>query len=195
MKNQVLKFIVIPFVFLLSLSNMVIANDSREKDNSGDLGLATIWIMNEITQGGYLKPSMNLTVFDSDPKSMWEIEGGWRFTNWFKLGFSLESSISEVDRINNRPVLIGFVTGASGRHPTLGYFTVDLNFGAFEIGDFDNTPYFIEPGFHIKRRLYKRLYWTSGITYRYVEDESLALFGSNSFNSISLKLGLTGNRY
>jgi len=178
-----------------TFGGMSVAAELPENNSGHDAGLAAVWIMSEITKGGYLKPSMNLSVFDSDPHLLWEIEGGWRFTNWFKLGFSLERTVAEVDRINNPATIIGFVVGTSGKNPMIGDFTLDLNFGSFETGDTDNTQYFIEPGFHVKQRLYKKVYWTAGITYRYVEDESFALFGNDSFNSVSLKLGLTNNKY
>ena len=177
------------------MSQLVLATESRENESQSDIALASIWIMNEISRGGYIKPSMNLTVLDSDPAMMWEVEGGWRFTHWFKTGFSLERSFSDVDRIKNPATIIGFVVGASGRTPFLGKLTIDLNFGSFEADALDNVQYFIEPGLHIKRRLYKQVYWTSGITYRYVEDETLELLGHNSFNSLSFKLGLTSSKY
>jgi len=184
----------VSFVLMFSLSHNSSANESIEKESTNDIGLASIWLMSEITQGGYLKPSTGLSVFDGDPNMMWEIEGGWRFTNWFKLGFSLESSISDIDRINDPAILIGFVAGVSGRNPSIGNFSLDLNFGQFEMEN-SNNKYFVEPGFHVKKRLYKKIYWTSGITYRYVENETLTPFGKNSLNSFSLKLGLTGSKY
>jgi len=194
-RNNVLKKGLFIVVMLLVLMKLVGANESIEKDSTDDIALASTWIMSEITQGGYLKPSMNVTVFDSDPYLMWELEGGWRFTNWFKLGFSLERTFVDVERFDNPVTIIGFVVGTSGKNSMIGDFTIDLNIGSFENGDSEFAQYFIEPGFHVKRRLYKKVYWTTGLTYRYVENESLALFGNDSFNSISFKLGITNNKY
>lgn len=191
------KFLLVFYIFLLSFSKLSTASEPIEKDSTdaGDVAMASVWIISEIAQGGYLKPAINLTNLNNDVNLMWEFEAGWRFTNWFKFGASLKRTMTEVDSINNYVTSFGFVAGASGRNSMLGNFTIDLNIGSFEKGDTEFSQYFIEPGIHIKQRLYKQLYWTSGITYRYVEDESFAFFGNDSFNSISLKLGLTNKKY
>jgi len=176
-------------------ANIALAVEPIEGESNKDLGIAAVWIMSEVTQGGYLKPALNLTVFDSDPSFMWEFEGGWRFTNWFKLGASLKRTFTKVDRVNSHITTFGFVAGASGRNPSLGDFTLDLNVGSFDTGDIDKANYYVEPGFHVKQHLFKRMYWTLGVTYRYVEDESVALLGKNSFNSLSLKLALVNFKY
>jgi len=195
--EKVSKFLVIFFIFIISFSKVSTASESIEKESTeaGDVAMASVWLVSEITQGGYIKPSTSLSVLDSNPHLLWELEGGWRFTNWFKLGFSLERTITAVDRINNPVTIIGFVIGTSGRNRLIGDFTLDLNFGSFETGNSDNSPLFIEPGFHIKQRLYKKIYWIAGISYRYVENESFAVLGHNSFNSLSIKLGLVNNKY
>ncbi len=189
------KFTSIVFFFLVILAEVSVAVEPTEKSTGEDAGLAAVWIMTEITQGGYLKPAMNFTVFDSDASLMGEIEAGWRFTNWFKFGANLKRTFTEVNSLNDHVTSFGLIAGVSARNPILGNFTIDLSVGSLDIGSGENTQYYIEPGLHIKRRLYRKIHWTSGITYRFVEDESVAIFGSNSLNSLSLKLGLVGSKY
>ena len=193
--KRVAAFFLLILAFQLLQAKHVFAVEVVEDESNKDLGLAAVWIMNEVTEGGYFKPAFSLSMFDSDPNLMWEIEGGWRFTNWFKFGATLKRTFTKVSTVDSHVTTFGFVAGASGRSPALGNFTVDLNIGSFDTGDLDQANYFIEPGLHIKRHLFKRLYWSAGISYRYVEDQSFSVLGNNSFNSLSVKLGLVGRRY
>jgi len=182
-------------LLIYTLGSVSVAEELPENNTGHDAGLAAVWIVSEISQGGYLKPAMNFTMLDNDAHLMWEFEGGWRFTNWFKFGASLKRTIAEVDTTKSHVTMVGFVAGASGRNLMLGDFTLDLSVGSFDTGDLDEAVYYIEPGLHIRRHLHKKFYWTSGITYRYVEDQSVSLLGNNSFNSVSFKVGLVNSKY
>ena len=198
MKNKSLihrNYSIFLFFFLIIQTGILLAIEEPERKSGEDAGLATVWMITQVSQGGYLRPALNFTAFDSKANLMWEIEAGWRFTNWFKFGAGLKRTFIELDSVQNHVTTFGLVAGASGKNPLLGYFTFDLSVGSLDTGDLDNAQYYIEPGFHIRRHLYKRVFWTVGLTYRYVDNESVSILGKNSLNSLSVKLTIVNSKY
>lgn len=185
-------------IVILLIPVITLANQNAEPESNHDLGLASIWAMGKLTQGGYIKTDAGLINYHSDINGTLAIHGGWRFTNHIKFGFALGGTLSAIKQIGASLITIGPTFGYSGLNKSIGRYSVDLSMGAAYADDTDSGVFF-EPGFYLIHRVngvsQRRLMWSSGISYRAYKNSAINSPIDQDLNSINLKLGLVFGTY
>lgn len=175
------------------------AADIEEDTQKRDVALASVWGVSQLSQGGYGKPGLYTSAAQQEWNVYGELEGGWRFSRHFTLGMNLRASLRENSKIESQLVLIGFVFGWHEALRSGQRIITDVKLGNVDVPASNESHLFLEPGIQWLFRKgnigIKKLVWSVGISYRYVEEENVTLMGKNGLSSIGLNLGLVFGNY
>lgn len=182
------------FCFCCLLSGKLFANEEWEKTGAEDLGLATVWGIGQVTQGGYLLPGIEAAMIDKDINFLLNLEGGWRFTSFLKLGFYLGGTINKISTQSSRGTYVGPVIAFDGDRIKLPTVNFKLTCGALYLNDTDHNSVFCAPAIEtISRKSIlsgKPILWASHLTVRITDQTE-----SSSLNSLSMGVGIALGAY
>jgi len=187
------------FAMLVFVNVTVDANEGIETNSTDDIALASVWAVSQVSAGAYGKLGGAASRVLNDESLLWEMEGAWMFNSHIAFGANLRGSFNEIGAINDRIVSFGVLFSWHNYFKPLGTYSLDFKVGAITPFSTDNQNLMIEPGIVIANRnrffLKKHSKWYYGLSYRWVEDNDVAVFGSDSESSVNLNFGLLFGKF